>query len=338
MPIFKRMLVFVASAAILTPLAACNVEIPRQVVVTQGPPATVEPPQQPVNPQNAETQQAQPVSPPGPGVEPTQVPEPPKVPEPEPPKAPELKKGTYRITINGLAVKSQTSDHMTEQDGKGDEIYVDLRTKVIDKDGNEVDSRQNTSSIMGDTNQQVGRVQAGSARGANGGIVMGDKLPNDQPWVLGTTPSPDRLPLGGGEITLVEGQEKALITPTVWEWDGGSDLFTQFTQWFDKAAEKIPAEALGPAGLAGKAASSMNLGDTLSKLFGVAGDRPIGITSQSREGYTFDPQIVTLDFAKAEEISGGDFGYGKGVRLLTFKDAPQFAGHYELYYQVTKVS
>lgn len=329
MPKFHRAIVFLSSAAVIVPLAACG-----PIYIDPGPWTPNGPSQPPINPQPTDSLTNIPVDPgPNPGPEPTRSVVPPRPSEPSEPK-----QGTYRITVNGVSVKSQTNDHALEQDGKGDEVYVDLSTKVIDNDGDEKESRQVTTSIMGDTNQQAGRIQAGSARGGKGGIITGDKMPTAKPWAIEGVPIPEQLPLNGGEITLAEGQDKALITPTVWEWDGGSDLFTQFTKWFDKAAEKVPAEALGPATGVGKAASSMNLGDTLSKLFGVAGDRPIGIQGQDREGYSFDPQIVTLDYAKAEEVSTSDLGWGKGVRMLTFKDAPQFAGHYELYYQITKVS
>lgn len=329
----RRLISLITAAIVLTPVTACvNLPslpaIPTSQPVQPGP--ALEPP---AAPPASDTPATAPGPVNGPAQEPK--PEPSKPPAPEPPKP---RQGTYRITVNGFIVKSQTKDHQFEDDGKGDEVYVDIRTKVIDKDGNEKDNWQNTTATMGDTNRQVGRVQAGSAFGKKGGIVKGDNIPGAKPWALLGDPTPDQLPLNGGTITLTEGQDKALITPTIWEWDGGSDLFTQFTHWFDKAAENVPAEALGPAAAAAKKASSMNLGEHLSSLFGVAGDRPVGIHSQNRDGYAFDPQVISLDYAVAEMISASDTGKGLGVRLLTFKDAPQFEGHYELFYQVTKVS
>lgn len=41
------------------------------------------------------------------------------------------KTGTYRVTINGLYVRSESWDHAFEVDGKGDEVYIDVQARTV---------------------------------------------------------------------------------------------------------------------------------------------------------------------------------------------------------------
>ncbi|MDO5863479.1 MULTISPECIES: hypothetical protein [Paenarthrobacter] len=258
------------------------------------------------------------------------------------------KTGTYRVTINGLYVRSESWDHAFEVDGKGDEVYIDVQARTVGEDGKVLDrpGRGNKTVVMGVTNGQGGRIQAGS-RSSKGGLQTGDTVPksaadsNEGPWNLSTEPNANRLPLNAGTFTLTEGQGKVLIAPTIWEWDGGSDLFSAWTEWLKGAADKVPAEALGAPGAVAKKATQLGLGIALSlsedQVIGQASDRPIGIQSQGPNGYVFDPYVIALDYATAEAVATEDDGKGPGVKTIVYKDADKFHGHYELYYQVTKI-
>ena len=78
---------------------------------------------------------------------------------------------------------------------------------------------------MGDTNGYGYRVQAGSASD-KGGIKTGDSFPGNTPWIRRGGINRDRLPMMLWEGDLVANQTAAVIIPTIWEWDGGEDLFT----------------------------------------------------------------------------------------------------------------
>jgi hypothetical protein len=71
---------------------------------------------------------------------------------------------------------------------------------------------------------------------------------------------------------------------------------------------------------------------------GYAGDRPIGITSQTADKVGFDPKLITLDYPKAKMIAETDFGKGPGVLTFKYTDSSQFTGDYDLYLQVRQVS
>jgi hypothetical protein len=96
--------------------------------------------------------------------------------------------GTYRVSINGFSVNSQTWDDALQWDGKGDEIY--LRTKVVklNRAGASLYESESLSATMGDTQGYAGRVQAGSLKD-NGGLRTDDKFPTDAPWLQSTPPN-----------------------------------------------------------------------------------------------------------------------------------------------------
>ena len=333
---------------ILLPLTAMAVSAcgPGGVIIQPQTPQTIAPVSGP-------TQTSEPVHTNQPPENPTQTNTPVQTQEPQSPPetsqksvAAEPKKGTYRVTINGLYVRSETWDHALEVDGKGDEVYIDVRARMVDETGKDRGpARGNTSVVMGDTNGQGGRVQAGS-RSSNGGLKTGDSVPESAtsgygPWVLSSQPKADRLPLDAGTFTLTEGKDKVLISPTIWEWDGGKDVFADWTAWMKSATDQIPAEALGATGVAVKKATQAGLGLALSlsdkQILGQASDRPIGIQAQGAEGFTFDPYVMTLDYASAESLVSEDDGKGTGVKTIIYKDSDKYHGQYELYLQVTKV-
>ncbi len=306
--------------------------------------------------QPAESPESSPPPPPVPSTEPTTAPPtptsppPPPVPSTEPTTAPPTPtppaKGKYRVTVNGYRVVSETWDHALQVDGKGDEVYLSVGMKVLDKEGKprvpvSGGNPEAKSATMGDTNGQHGRVAAGS-RSRAGGLRSGDSVPTGEPWRLEGDPIADRVPFNAGTVELVEGLDTLVVSPTIWEWDGGADLFRDYVGWFQSTAAKVPTPAAGSTAGIVLEATKIGLGVAMDAsdrgILGNAADRPIGIKTQGANGFTFDPQVLTLDHAAAEWLVANDpQGKGMGVVELSFQDDPKYHGHYTLYVQVTKV-
>lgn len=254
--------------------------------------------------------------------------------------------GEYMVTINGFWVTSETWDHAFEVDGKGDEVYLSTGTKVLDASGNPVLDVQggglvSRSKVMGDTNQQNNRLACGS-RSPAGGIRSGDWCMIERPWELdGIGPQSDRPPMKVIQTTLVDGQNSLVVSPTIWEWDGGADAYTEWTTFFRDAVNKVPPPAAGGTGAIVLTASKIGLELALAAapIIGQAGDRPIGIQEQSGASMKFDPYVITLDYQAAEWLVNNDpSGKGKGVLELHYKDADKYRGDYSVYLQVTKLA
>lgn len=260
-------------------------------------------------------------------------------------ETPEPKHGIYEVTVNGFSVITETWDHALEVDGKGDEVYFAVGSKVVDSSGNAHVSTAGgefttRSAVMGDVNGWSGRVRAGS-RSDLGGIRTGDSVPIGQPWSQSGDPQPDRAPFLVSRVNVADG-ETLVISPTIWEWDGGSDLFADWTSWFKSTVDKLPAVPAGtPVGTAVEATKlglglAMSLSD--SGIIGQASDRPVGITSQSGSSFAFNPKVVTLSYDNLEWLTKNDpDGKGEGVISVPYTDASKYHGDYTLYLQVKKV-
>src|SRR4051812_37378563 len=128
--------------------------------------------------------------------------------------------GKYRMTINGFTVHRQTWDTAARTDGKDDEVYLAVNTKVVGRDGTVKRELNSESDVMGDTNQQPGRIQAGSASD-RGGIRTGDRFPDkDRPWEHDGALDGHRYPpyvIWEGE--LLDGGDIVIPTVTLWEYD-----------------------------------------------------------------------------------------------------------------------
>jgi hypothetical protein len=68
-------------------------------------------------------------------------------------------------------------------------------------------------------------------------------------------------------------------------------------------------------------------------MYGDAKDRPVGMT-EVKEGYEYKPLGMLLNYESAIALSQSDFGYGKGIIPIRYKDAPDMKGDYTVYIQV----
>lgn len=247
----------------------------------------------------------------------------------------------YEVTLEGFSAYHETWDHVFEVDGKRDEVYIHSDVRLIDNTAKELFRSQMRTTVMGDTNGYSYRIQAGSAS-SKGGIRTGDHIPYTAPWQRKTTLKIDRPPmlLWSGDLT-----EKiaVAITPTIWEWDGGADLFNT---WGKVLVEKGPIIAksvanLITAGIADPVMDNVESGlkalySALSYITGQAGDRPIGIEEVNGQA-VFKPITLALNSKIADMVIANNSGYGNGVIGIQYKDSSRLAGNYMLYIKVVKI-
>lgn len=257
--------------------------------------------------------------------------------------------GRYRVTFLGFEVLSATWDHALWVDGKGDEIYLSAGIVQSDGLGNVVVNSEIRSRVFGDVNGYPGRIRAGSMS-ARGGIQSGDAFPGWDPKSLQAFGSPGTPPFPIWEGDLIEGDKSSVvISPTLWEWDGGADAFADWAGW---AKSALPDAALAVASVLGapavgevvREASTLGLGLALSMseagIMGQAKDRPIGIRRKPGGGpndYAFDPKVVVFDFVHAEGALNANILGVPGLISVPYTDDARFHGNYTMYLRVDRV-
>jgi hypothetical protein len=250
----------------------------------------------------------------------------------------------YEVTLEGFTVHNQTWDHIFNVDGKGDEVYIHSDVRLYDQAGSQLVRSEKKSDIFGDTNGFPNRVQAGDASN-RGGLVSGNHYPSPPPYVRqGGEVYATRFPLllYAGELT---NQRAVHITPTIWEWDGGTDLFNE---WGRTLVENGPAIAgavinfinatQGTAIASEAIKTSLEAGlpplyKALNYIIGQAGDRPIGLQEEGGQA-VFNGKAIILNDNMAEEIIAKDFGSGVGVLGISYTDSSRLAGNYTLFIKV----
>jgi hypothetical protein len=252
-------------------------------------------------------------------------------------------RGRYRIVINGFTVNHETWDHALEVDGKGDEVYFSAIVQTLNKNGDQLSYSEPRTKTMGDINGFPGRVQAGS-RSDKGGLKTDDTHPTSSPWLRTVPPQPDRSPWLVWEAELLEDETAVTVIPSIFEYDGGTDAFNEWTKWGKTTLSKIKSflgKIFGPVtdivfeGVDLGLDIAVSMGE--SGIVGQAQDRPIGMKKEG-EKYNFKSKVVTLTYEKAEWlIKNNPAGKGNGILELRYVDEPRLAGDYSFYIQVEKV-
>jgi hypothetical protein len=258
--------------------------------------------------------------------------------------------GKFRVTLNGFTVHNETWDNAFQVDGKRDEVYIRYDTRLVNNEATTLLASNDRTSVMGDTNGFPVRVLAGSASSL-GGLRTGDSFPTSTPWQQSGDLMFDRPPMKLFEGTLTEGKTGVAITPTIWEWDGGTDMFNS---WGQLVADNGPdiaqavANFINAGSVPGIPTNSdfikTNLEMGLPALFrlssgitGQAGDRPIGLT-KAEGGYNFNAKSMVLTYETATLATQNDFGKGPGVLAVDFQDPADIgSGQYTAYIQIERV-
>src|SRR5215831_6030394 len=247
--------------------------------------------------------------------------------------------GVFRVTLNGFTVNTETDDDVLERDGKGDEIYVVGEVWVLNRDGNFTDRRTLRSRVIGDATDRPERQSGGSRQpgifgGDVGGFRSGDSMPPREPWRRTREPYTDRIPTLLWEGTLTQGQNVAVILPSLWEWDsvdpGEIESFWPgyMSAWSLRTKPQL-IENLN----SGRTDARMTL-----QLRGVStsgGNSPILGQDQYYRGITGPVLALSYDSAiQALRTSPSD----KGLGVFEFRySAYPLAGDYTVYLQVERV-
>lgn len=236
---------------------------------------------------------------------------------------------------------------------------------------------KNRSRTMGDINgRESHEKRAMAGTGSNlGGIKTGDQLPDVNPWKNNAKASGDLLPFVLWEGELLENQS-VVITPSIMEWDGPSDFLTAF--WHESfvghllqapvTLASIPYNMITGSGLNG----NYDIGNYDDSTPGVfpppsviqqcnnfykvdferftpaekekyrkansvdasrPNDRPIGLDN----GF-YNPLTITLSASSFDKMANTDFGYGKGIVPLRYKDSSGLNGDYTVFYSFEVVA
>ncbi len=259
----------------------------------------------------------------------------------------------YRATINGFWCHNETWDDALNWDGKHDEVFIDVNTKVTDQSGAILHSFDSESELMGDTWQLPNRIQAGTASD-RGGIISGDKFPpTGTPWLRSGSINQQRFPpytIWEGDLRA--GQDMVLLTPTIWEWDPGAGFWDGWLEWIvqvdDKYGKRAKEIFSGIWPVSAPVFDAVSLGiqtvGTMAGIWSPLGQsmrRPIGTrrNPDDPDGTLFNPAIIALNTATADFLSSSNLqGYGNGIIELRYVDDPYLRGVYSLYVQVEKLS
>jgi len=257
----------------------------------------------------------------------------------------------YRVAINGFWCRNETWDDVFNWDGKHDEVFLSVNTKVLDPSGTVLDDLNSESELMGDTWRLPGRVQAGSASD-RGGIVSGDKFPWDRPMIrqngLNTTVRVPPYVIWEGELPA---GRMVFLTPTIWEWDPGAGAWDGWLAWQKQTDEKYGQRAKEIFGkiwpVTAPVFDAVSLGiqtfATLAGLWSPLGQsmrRPIGLRRDpaNPDGSLFNPVTIALNSETAEYLATSNpQGHGEGIRELSYSDDPYLRGVYSVFVQVEKL-
>lgn len=258
----------------------------------------------------------------------------------------------FRITLNGFKVNNETFDHQFEVDGKGDEVYIRYDTRMVDAEENTLLSNNAQTVVMGDVNGHPERVQAGSRDcpgSCKGGLKSGDAFPDSTPWDRsGSNMMADHPPMILFEGTLVKDETGVAITPTIWEWDGATDILQS---WGATISENGPKIAQATANIIKGETddnkviqSNLEMGlpavfDLLSDIGGRAQDRAIGgVPTNQDKDFKFEPKTLVFTYDKAVlATQNNPSGKGVGVFEISYADPPGQIGNYTLYIQIERM-
>jgi hypothetical protein len=285
----------------------------------------------------------------------------------------------YRVVVKGFSCNRETADDILERDGKRDEVYLGGISYMLNNQGQTIPRTlvRRRSRTMGDVNGRAPeerRCMAGTAAGNLGGIRTGDQLPDADPWRNKQPAKSDLLPFILWEGELPPGGDQVVIYPSLFEYDGPDDIFTQI--WHNSSIVKLAevatfipgqlfASVTGIGGSGGynddepgvhpAPSVAQNYPNQFMQLNlqgidfakpeyrsfvvdpGRPGDRPIGIT-YGANNRVYNPLQIRLDNNAIRLLSQQDFGYGRGIVPIRFKDQDEWKGDYTLYFSFEQVN
>jgi hypothetical protein len=277
------------------------------------------------------------------------------------------KSGRYRVVVNGFRVNRPTFDDRAF--GDGDEVYASAAVSVFDRRNDAVLGPRTiiTTDTYGDVSRTSGRVQAGSFS-PTGGLSNGDAVPaGADPRSAMGAPSSRRFPWVVWEGTLQDGVEAVVVNPVLWEADGQSKFFAEWSdpnQWIRIQPARASAQAAAIKTRAANADVTPFLGTLIINCSSSSdvlpdcepgNDRPIGINSTSCLADTFGSanfrswceltMVVTREgIEKALSSTSQVGGAAAGVMAIPLVDTSGvdavkggLDGNYDLYIRLERV-
>jgi hypothetical protein len=194
--------------------------------------------------------------------------------------------GNYLVTVTGLRAYQASQDDPLSRDGRGDEVYAAAAVRRYDRQtGTIAESFIKKTASYGDGALFPQRIQAGSASGT-GGLQDGDPVPAGPMVAARTQPAQDaQFPWRLWEGTLTDGAEALIITPSIWEQDGGftptvfeawrGDGTGFYTQWTQQQ-QALDAQLFSRASVQQQIAQQ-TFGTVVTGASGVNGNSGLGV-------------------------------------------------------------
>jgi hypothetical protein len=260
--------------------------------------------------------------------------------------------GRFRVTLNGFLVVHETADHSFEVDGKRDEVFLLAEVAEFNAAGEVVNRTSPESAVLGDTQGYGSRIPAGRASDL-GGLRSSDQYPATEPWRRSASAGARRPPMLLWEGTLTQGSNALVVVPTIWEWDGPTDLLRQYRAAMASVFARYVRTLSASETNFDRFLTPMTGGPGASRVVGFeptgnAADRPIGVNvrtgsflsaseeQQGLEWFTPKRMLLTYDLARQAVANTRD-GFGPGIFKITYTDHPELAGIYTLFVQVERV-
>jgi hypothetical protein len=260
--------------------------------------------------------------------------------------------GRFRVTLNGFLVVHETADHSMEVDGKRDEVFILAEAAEFNAAGEILNRTSPESAVLGDIQGYGARIPAGRASDL-GGLRSSDPFPTSEPWRRSGAVSGRRPPMLLWEGTLTQGSRGVIIVPTIWEWDGPTDVLRQYRAGMASVFARYVRTLNASETSFDRFLAPMTGGPGSARVVGFeptgnAADRPIGVNvrtgsflsaSEQQQGLEwFTPQrlVLTYDLARQAVTNTRD-GFGPGVFRITYTDHPELAGVYALFVQVERI-
>ena len=136
--------------------------------------------------------------------------------------------GRFRISLEGFKAVNVTAEDPFRADGRGDEVFITAQISEYWRNGSLRSTRMARTPTFGDVHNFPARVRAGSAS-QTGGIVPRDQYPAPVELVSQLQPATaNNLPylLWEGELTEID--NAVVLSPAIWESDGGDELFPHY--------------------------------------------------------------------------------------------------------------
>jgi hypothetical protein len=263
-----------------------------------------------------------------------------------PPPPPGKAAAVYQVVATGFRVNHETLDDLLSRDGKGDEVYAAFMISQFNrKTGGQVGNVLAAATLVhGDVNNQVGRIQAGTASSA-GGLKSGDTFPVGDPSLrYGRPVSGETFPFLVWRGPLVATQDAVIILSTMWEDDGIPDVLLgdPFIRWQQDEVSAMPRTwsdvAVQQALTATRLALVTPTSGGASMVFALRNDRPIGL-QRSVPLMTLPRWAIVLTREMLESAFASAGGASTVKMEIPFVDAPgpDLQGSYVLYIEVERL-